>query len=142
MLWSCQFVKQDIATILPNIHSVFWKNVVELWTEINFNDPISPAQVKEQIIWNNSNIRINGKPFFLKKWVDNGILKIKDILSDNNNFLSFKECQNCYGGFINVVTYYGILEAIPKPWKRMLGERDMVAYDELLQKVKHKPKVV
>ena len=38
--------KTDVKLILPEIGSLFWKNVIEMWAEFKFNDPISGEQVR------------------------------------------------------------------------------------------------
>ena len=41
---------------------------------------------KDEIIWNNTNIKINGKKAVLfKSWYDNGVVKMANLLDGNTN---------------------------------------------------------
>lgn len=43
------------------------------------------------ILFNNKEILVGNRPFFLKDWLDLGIVSIQDILRENGKFLSFQE---------------------------------------------------
>ena len=48
------------------------------------------------ILFNNKEILVGNRPFFLKDWFDSGIVSIQDILNENGKFLSFQEFQQIY----------------------------------------------
>jgi len=48
------------------------------------------------ILWNNQDITIEGKSLFWKRWTENGIYYIQDILNENGNFLTFEELDQRY----------------------------------------------
>ena len=50
-IWQCQFVPGDLKHIFPKKASIFWEDVLKIWSEINFKDPISAKQVENQVIW-------------------------------------------------------------------------------------------
>ena len=50
--------------------SVFYKNVLAVWQELNSKDPLNANEFKQEIIWNNRFIRINGKTLYYKTWVN------------------------------------------------------------------------
>ena len=62
--------------------SSFWCETLLAWWSINFKDPQSKAEVLEEYLWYNSNIRINKKPVLRKKVLEAGIYKVKDIVDD------------------------------------------------------------
>ena len=69
---------------------------------------------QEMILFNNKEILVGNRPFFLKDWFDSGIVSIQDILSENRKFLSFQEFQQIYKIKCNFLNYYQVVYAIPK----------------------------
>ena len=69
---------------------------------------------QEMILFNNKEILVSNRPFFLKDWFDLGIVSIQDILRDNGKFLSFQEFQQIYKIKCNFLNYYQVVSAIPK----------------------------
>ena len=43
----------------------------------------------EVIIWNNSNIKVDGKTVYYRSWHYKGVTKLIDLLDDQKSFLSF-----------------------------------------------------
>ena len=69
---------------------VFINEILMIWAEINYNDNISSLQhYKTQRIWNNSLIRIDRKPVYLREWLANGILTVESFMKDATLFLSY-----------------------------------------------------
>lgn len=66
------------------------------------------------ILFNNTEILVGNRPFFLKDWFDSGIVSIQDILSENGKFLSFQEFQQIYKIKCNFLNYYQVVSAILK----------------------------
>ena len=75
---------------------------------------------KTQIIWNNRNICIDGKPIYIKSWCTSGIRCIEDLLNVNFKFLTLSEMKEKYNFEFPFTTYYGLLRAIPTEWKSAL----------------------
>ena len=71
------------------------------------------SSISEEIIWNNRNILINGKPLFNKSWFDKNILKIKDLLQHDDNFLSFKNFCDKFKLKTPFTFYFGHVSTIP-----------------------------
>ena len=66
------------------------------------------------ILFNNEEILVGNRPFFLKDWFDLGIVSIQYILRENGKFLSFQEFQQIYKIKCNFLNYYQVVSAIPK----------------------------
>ena len=66
------------------------------------------------ILFNNKEILVGNRPFFLKDWFVLGIISIQDILSENGKFISFQEFQHIYKLKCNFLNYYQVVSAIPK----------------------------
>ena len=76
--------KDDISHI--NISNEFLKELLEIWTEVHFiqSNGLEENDIKNQLIWYNSCIRVENKPIYHKNWAANGIIKIKDLLDNGN----------------------------------------------------------
>ena len=81
-------------------------------------------RVCNDILFNNKEILIGGKPFFNKEWFTDGIRSIVDLLDANGHFLTFNNFKNKYGlAKTNFVQFYQVVDAIPKHLLRKLINR-------------------
>ena len=117
---------------------LFWKQVMEEWYEISFDNPLDKDQVKEQIIWYNTNIRINKKPIYRKEFSEAGLWRIKDILNKNNEIITFSQAQEKFK-IKDFVYFNGIVAPIPQQWKQILqrsepNELEYVNLVEIMEK--------
>ena len=65
-------------------------------------------------MFNNKEILIDGKPFFIREWFAKGIISIKDLLQENGQFLTYEEFQRKNSCKTNFLNFYEGLSAIPK----------------------------
>ena len=57
----------------------------EHWSEVkNECSPEDWSQVRDEILWNNKNITIEGKSIYYRDWHAVGIKRVKDLLSSEN----------------------------------------------------------
>jgi hypothetical protein len=78
--------------------------------------------ILSQPIWLNFNIIRNGNFFIIDKYCYNGVFFINDIVSEDQQFLSYQEFQNKYMISTNFLEYYGIVGAVQKRWKKLILE--------------------
>lgn len=107
--------ERDMQTIIKDVKSKFWTDVLKYWSKISFKHPGSKYEILQQSIWYNSFIRINNKPVMYKKWFESGIRKIGDIMTENR-FLSYAEFSQKFNIQTNILHFYGITHAIPREW--------------------------
>ena len=98
---------------------------------LNLSEMLSPKDEEEnsiinilcQPIWLNFNVKRNGNFFLL---LTNIVIMvsffINDIISEDNQFLSYQEFQSKYMISTNFLEYYGIVGAIPKGWTKLISE--------------------
>ena len=111
LLFQCNY---DLKLLdLKNL-SVFYKDVLAVWQELNSKDPRNANEYKQEIIWNNRFIKIDGKSFYYRPWANKGILKISDLLNTHGQFLSFENFKCKYSVRSTFLEYAGVLAAIPK----------------------------
>ena len=114
LLFQCNY---DLKLLdLKNL-SVFYKNVLAVWQELNSKNPRIANEFKQEIIWNNQFIKIDGKSFYYKAWANKGILKISDLLDIHGQFFSFENFKCKFSVRCTFLDYAGVLAAIPKIWK-------------------------
>ena len=83
-LWHC--CNYDVDSLQINNLPVFYREVLEQWKNSKYafrNDTLP----HKEIIWNNRNIMIDGKPLFDNCWFENNITRAEDLIDDNGNVL-------------------------------------------------------
>ena len=129
LLWQCNLNKKDI--LKEFLKDNFWRDVLIDWMDIVRKSPENVQEVISESLWYNSHIRVGKTIICYETLFKEGINKIKDLLDENNQILSyekFKEkCQS-----IKHLQYYSLISAIPHKWKDMLrsakGEDQMVEH--------------
>jgi len=103
------------------IKSRFLKDILLAWSNVNFKDDI--FNIGKEIIWNNTNIKSNIKPFIFHDWVDKGIVFIEHIYDyRNKQFFSLNEIYNLYNvPQTDFLIYYQLTTCIPYQWKVKLN---------------------
>ena len=73
----------------------FYTKMLQFWREIRNNErtTIDTTNIVKEVIWNNRCIQINQKTVFFEKWYSKGILKIGDVIDEDDNFLSFESFE-------------------------------------------------
>ena len=90
------------------------------WSKLNFNSVIYTHY--NEILWNNSNIRIDEKTVFYKNWFQSGIKYIKDIFDhEQQAYYTVKKLQDNYNlSNTDYLRYLSLVNSIPKDWKSKL----------------------
>ena len=89
------YCNYDVNSLQINNLPVFYREVLQQWQSSKYafrNDTLP----HKEIIWNNRNIMIDGKPPFYKCWFENNITRVEDLLDNNGNFLSFNQFSEQY----------------------------------------------
>ena len=76
------------------------------------------------ILWNNSNIKVNGNPIFIKDWYNRGI-KYVDHLYDfrSKKFYGFTQVKQIYGlNDGDFLKYYSVISSIPSNYKQNMNQ--------------------
>lgn len=132
-LFNCNFKQSDV-----NTGNDFINDICHAWAVCNFKIP--SCDFDQQILWNNSNIKVNNKIVLYKQWYDNGVTYVKDILDGDNNFLSFAQFQNQFNIRCSFLMFFGIIHAIPSAWKRGFNiDTQLPATDSLFLRIQRSP---
>ena len=66
-----------------NISPIFYKEMLHWWSD--FHSRFGLVSLRETIIWNNHNIRVNGKPIFYNNYNSANIVLLSDLKFDLSN---------------------------------------------------------
>ena len=83
LIFECNYAIKDLPTI-----STFYRELLIWWSE--FRDLFFEEKYWLSIIWNNKDIKINGKPVFYKTYYNSRICTVNDLLFNLNNIDSFE----------------------------------------------------
>ena len=104
---------------LNNIPS-FFTDALNAWAEVREQVSDNEIRIRNVILWNNKHILIHGKSVYWKEWHEAGILRIKDLLDENNRFLTLDKFILKTGLKASFIKLYGLKSAIPYRWKGAL----------------------
>ena len=102
-------LKQQDSTLL-NLKEPFLKEFIQCWTEFNYKD--DNLDFASTYIWYNSHIRIENRPFFYRSWLSAGIKEIRDLLDNDQNFLSYNAFIDKYSIKTNYLEYHKVKPAV------------------------------
>ena len=106
------YCNYDVNFLQINNLPVFYREVLKQWQSSKhaFRNDTLPHK---EIIWNNRNIMIDGKPLFCKCWFENNITRVEDLLDNNGNILSFNQFSEQYQLKTPFTLYFGLISSIP-----------------------------
>ena len=120
-LLACTYKSKELSRY--NI-PLFYLEVLKHWELINkvmSNCDEDKVDISEIIIWNNTDVKIDGKPIFYRSWYQCGVEKVEHLLDDRgNNFRTYENVIYRYTIKTNFTTYYGLLRAVRSKWKLSL----------------------
>ena len=73
----------------------FYNEIILDWQEINNVIPKTKKDVLDQIIWNNSFIKINNASLYYESWHQDGVTKLSSLVSENKTrLLSYRNLRS------------------------------------------------
>ena len=83
------------------------------------------AEVRAQSLWHNDEIKVNGKPVFIRGMYDAGIKIVDDIVDYNGNLMRASEIKRTHPDVTsNILTIQSVTSALPVEWKRIIRRHD------------------
>ena len=117
LLFFANLEKKD-HNILDPIASVFLKEIIYPWLQYNYTPIDKIDNFLQEIIWNNSNVRINRDPVLWKQFIDVGIIFINDLFDETCSFMKYDEFIVKFGKICTYYKYNQLVSAIPSVWKK------------------------
>ena len=123
----------------------FYNEIILHWQEINNVIPKTKKGVLDQIIWNNSFIKINNTSVYFESWHQVGVTKLSSLVDENKTrLLSLHEFSEKFKIKCNFLQFIGLTSAIPGKWKNYLKEENqtnttnLIAIDKMTCKTIHR----
>ena len=118
ILFECNFREADIIKQFKK--KTFLRDLLLAWSKFANKTVIS--NYHNEIIWNNSNIRVGENTIFYKEWFQLGIKHIKDIYDQQNQtYYSVYKLQEKFNlPATEFLRYMSLINSIPKDWKYKL----------------------
>ena len=156
LFFECGIHPKQFETVLEMLGqaecNIFWKQALSHWFQLTWicvNSLVDNiTQARHQVIWLNSNIKINGQMLYRTDYIMHGLMYLDDILDENDRFLSIEMLNDKLGCKFNWLWYRALLLAIPKQWlKNNIELRPNVTETvrELyhkIEKAKRRPKII
>ena len=118
-----------------NTCSKFWNDVMNIWllakTNITNNQTIV-TNIYSEPLFNNSQVTYKGNILFFKRWIDNEVKYISDMIS-NNKIRSLEDIKARVGSYPGLILDYNALtNSIPKLWKEKICSNDNMCQEYIL----------
>ena len=117
-IWKCNLKLTDIPYMMKT-KNIFWEQMLCAWCKTNYK--LTEESVSDQLLWWNSNIRKQGRPFCnIKAW-EKGLKTVGQLFNSEGN-LNVERMARQFSLILMDVN--SIISALPKEWKK---------YDETLK---------
>ena len=128
LLFECNFKQLDINSHLKN--TPFLRDILLAWNQLKNKNVI--YNYGNEILCNNSNIRVGDNTVLFEKWHQSGIKYVKDIYDhEQQNFYTFGILREKYNLASAEFLKYFILNSIPKELKwKIRHENKNIAPDQ------------
>ena len=114
-IWLCNLHPKHVKKLFDDS---FWLDILEAWCEINYREEYeSKNQVLSELLWFNSKLCIENKPFLFVKWFQNGIRTVEDIVDARGNLISIESIEAKWGFKPMWLDYNSLKMAFPEIWK-------------------------
>lgn len=142
LLFESNLDEKDVKSFLKQ--GTFLYDVLVSWCKLNAIHCKNDSNIGKQVIWNNSNIKLKGKPLFYLKWLEKGIKNIEHIYDyRTHKFLTFENIMLIFNVSSNdFLKYYSLLDSIPLRYVELLKQENIIYKDDkLVCMVKQKQKI-
>jgi exonuclease III len=122
LIFECNLDTPDIKNISKN--NFFLKDVLLAWRSVIKCSQLDKNHKEMHIIWNNSDIRIDNKPFFHYEMYSKGIKFVEQLYDfRNKHFYSFIEAKHLFNLHNRVfLEYYKTISSIPNKYIKILDQ--------------------
>ena len=113
MLWCANLDPRDVNLVISKPVNRFWRDVLSAWCKYHYTPK---REESAQMIWCNSNIRVQDRPLFWKKEFNAGLMYVHDLIK-NEGFISEAEALENFG--LETLQYNMLKSAIPRNTSNM-----------------------
>ena len=99
---------------------IFYRSMLNSWIKLYCKEPVSIAEIQNEVIWDNRFIECDKKPIHWDSWLQAGIIRIRDLLDSKGQFLSHEHLSQKYHIKCTFLHMLQIRHSIPKVWLHKL----------------------
>ena len=107
----------DIDTLQVGNLPPFYVEVLKQWQITKDFKRSETTLAREEVIWNNRKILIDGNSVFYKSWFDQNVIRVQDLLQEDGKFLSFKTFCYQFKFKTPFTLYFGLINSISTSWR-------------------------
>ena len=93
------------------ISACFYRELLDWWSKLR--EVKDPENINKYILWNNKEIRIDGKSVFYKNFFDNNIINTIQLLCEMTNIESFNVVRDSGLNNSNFLVWIGLRQSVP-----------------------------
>ena len=133
----CDFDLKKLPITLPKYYIECFECFVGCSGAKQKNDSPSHEDISQTVIWNNRFICIDSKSVYNKHLVSKGIIRISDLILEENQFITTGNLNESDLSPLDVFGIIAIIDAIPCKWREILKTKsiadksDFVLQDEI-----------
>ena len=110
-VFRCNFCRNDVKYVCGAETPLFWQDVLDVWATFNYN---SHKKCVEQLLWWNSRIHIENKPFFWADVYAKGLRSVQQLYS-GAMLISVRSAYQRFG--LDFMRFHALVCAIPSEWR-------------------------
>ena len=127
LIFKMNFNNINLVYKLKELIPQFYLRIIKSWINTKSEkelDHLSYKQIRQQLIWGNKNIKLNGKCLIFKNWINSKILFLNDIIDNKGKFNQnmILDKLSCHANWFS--EYSKLMKAIPKQWLQELTKEE------------------
>ena len=146
--WLIQGLDKDIWNVNLNTKHMdclikidsFWKDIAKEWAAYHYTCKFRGEEVKQEILWFNSNIVWDKLPFCNMRAFVNGLRTFSDVIDINGNYIKLQEIHVKFGDNLDRLEYEQLKKAIPKEWRKLVMNGENCKTKTILDIVDQNPR--
>jgi hypothetical protein len=133
LLLKCHPTKNYLDQFCPDLPA-FYKDIICTWSMANEKVRyVTKESIRNECIWLNRNINANENPLYNVQAIRKDIIYIKDILTNQNEFLTHVELNRKYATNLTFLDQLKMRITIPHEWREVLKGKTPEITTDVLQ---------
>ena len=87
ILWHLNMDIADVTVMTADIPNQFMKEVIQAWSQYNFYIPANIHQIRNQIVWFNTHVRVDNRTLFIRALYTANIIYIHQFFDEIGDLL-------------------------------------------------------
>ena len=117
LIWKCNLNVQDVKFLITKEANNFWYDTLSAWAKRNYTN-----KPKDEMIWFNSNLRVDGQPVWWLNCYKQGLIYISQLFPTGQR-ISAHDALNLY--HLDFMKLCAILSAIPRDSLKISQAQDI-----------------